>query len=400
MFIDHVQLTISLKKMLDLKLTIAVKIVLLLSYSKIVYVDAKICSGSTTPSFVQLNYQINGTVISSQAVADVFACENLCSSNTNCIAINFNSGQCDLIATSTTLYTSPGGTIANQACIDPTNACTGAYQFDQFSHMVLVGYAAQVITTNTIDECYSACLNALVTYSINCTSGMWFSSGDCILNSVSRFDQPSEFTDDPDEEVYYFDELCTCTLCYTPVRFYINFYYNSYYDFCYNYYNNTFYNYDFDTNFYYNSYYNFCNNYYNNTFYNYDFDTNFYYNSYYDFCYNYYNNTFYNYDFDTNFYYNSYYDFCYNYYNTFYNYNFLVDYDNKYHNFTHYYYVDYNYNAYDDFSNYYNYTSIHYNNFNFHINYDININKSAHYDIYNTNDNINYIDYHNDNFNY
>ena len=45
-------------------------------------VNATICSGSTTPSFVQLNYQINVAVISSQAVTDVFACENLCSSNT------------------------------------------------------------------------------------------------------------------------------------------------------------------------------------------------------------------------------------------------------------------------------------------------------------------------------
>uniref|UniRef100_A0A914DZQ4 Apple domain-containing protein n=1 Tax=Acrobeloides nanus TaxID=290746 RepID=A0A914DZQ4_9BILA len=123
-------------------------------------------------------------------------------------AIDFNNGICNLVASSTLPYASQG-TVSNQACVDPANACTGTYQFNQYQNYALIGYARQAITTTTIDQCYSECLNAVTLYGFNCTSGMWFDPTDCILNYDNQFTQASSFAYDPTNGDYYFDKICT-----------------------------------------------------------------------------------------------------------------------------------------------------------------------------------------------
>ncbi len=100
---------------------------------------------------------------------------------------------------------------------DETIRCFAIYR-----GRILTGYADEVISEVTLDQCEQACLGSQTQFSIACNSFMYFDDErTCILNEVTKDANPSLFTRDQDAD--YYEKLATCpdsrreSLLYCPV---------------------------------------------------------------------------------------------------------------------------------------------------------------------------------------
>ncbi|KAF7633918.1 hypothetical protein Mgra_00006655 [Meloidogyne graminicola] len=144
----------------------------------------------------------------------------------NCVAVRFSSEkQCQLLGKSTKdsssiLLQDIGWTqakLATKSCVKSKKICSSPFNFDVHEQKILVGFAREVVAAETVQQCLTACLDAVDTFGFECESVMYYPlDAECILNTEDRLDRPDLFVDEKEDNVIYLDNNCAGSQCYAP----------------------------------------------------------------------------------------------------------------------------------------------------------------------------------------
>ncbi|VDK88808.1 unnamed protein product [Litomosoides sigmodontis] len=107
--------------------------------------------------------------------------------------------------------------LLSKNCAKSGRICSSPFQFDVYEQKILVGFAREVISADSLSLCLAACLNAFDSFGFECESVMYYPvDSECILNTEDRLDRPDLFVDELDDNVIYLDNNCAGSQCYAP----------------------------------------------------------------------------------------------------------------------------------------------------------------------------------------
>nr|CAD2172337.1 unnamed protein product [Meloidogyne enterolobii] len=153
-------------------------------------------------------------------------CAELCSAANNCVAVKFSiEKQCQLLGKTTTTTTTLSlqdinltqARLATKSCVKSKKICSSPFHFDVHEQKILVGFAREVVSAESIHQCLTACLDAVDTFGFECESVMYYPlDAECILNTEDRLDRPDLFVDEKEDTVIYLDNNCAGSQCHAP----------------------------------------------------------------------------------------------------------------------------------------------------------------------------------------
>ncbi|KAL3125932.1 hypothetical protein niasHT_009461 [Heterodera trifolii] len=157
-------------------------------------------------------------------------CTELCSVANDCVGVRYTQlaagggGQCQLVgpkSASEGVLAEFGDEMATRTvtknCVKSERICSSPFHFDVHEQKILVGFAREVVSADSVHRCLSACLNAFDTFGFECESVMYYPvDAECILNTEDRLDRPDLFVDEHEDTVIYLDNNCAGSQCYAP----------------------------------------------------------------------------------------------------------------------------------------------------------------------------------------
>ncbi|MCP9260868.1 PAN domain protein [Dirofilaria immitis] len=99
--------------------------------------------------------------------------------------------------------------LLSKNCVKSARICSSPFQFDAHEQKILVGFAREVVSAESLSLCLASCLNAFDSFGFECESVMYYPiDSECILNTEDRLDRPDLFVDELDDNVIYLDNNC------------------------------------------------------------------------------------------------------------------------------------------------------------------------------------------------
>uniref|UniRef100_A0A5S6QAT7 ZP domain-containing protein n=1 Tax=Trichuris muris TaxID=70415 RepID=A0A5S6QAT7_TRIMR len=113
-----------------------------------------------------------------------------------------------------TLRDSSGPAFYQKGCVKSNQVCSSPFVYEIISQKILVGYAKQVVSSASVQECWKSCLESVQSFGFQCQSAMFYPDDkDCILNTETKYQRPDLFIDETKDAVIYFDSNCAGASC-------------------------------------------------------------------------------------------------------------------------------------------------------------------------------------------
>uniref|UniRef100_A0AAF5Q1K6 PAN domain-containing protein n=1 Tax=Wuchereria bancrofti TaxID=6293 RepID=A0AAF5Q1K6_WUCBA len=176
------------------------------------------CSNGESPVFLLQHNATAGKVLKRASTAHLVDCTDLCSANDECLAITYEDKECRMLSSiGEPAEYSNDYVLLSKNCAKSARICSSPFQFDVHKQKILVGFAREVVSADSLSLCLSACLNAFDSFGFECESVMYYPvDSECILNTEDRLDRPDLFVDELDDNVIYLDNNCAGSQCYAP----------------------------------------------------------------------------------------------------------------------------------------------------------------------------------------
>ncbi|OZC08932.1 hypothetical protein X798_04019 [Onchocerca flexuosa] len=176
------------------------------------------CSNGESPVFLLRHNATAGEVLKKDSVENLVDCTDLCSANDECLGIAFQDKVCSLLSSiNEPAEQSDDYILLSKNCAKSARICSSPFQFDAHEQKILVGFAREVVSADSLSLCLAACLNAFDSFGFECESVMYYPvDSECILNTEDRLDRPDLFMDELEDNVIYLDNNCAGSQCYAP----------------------------------------------------------------------------------------------------------------------------------------------------------------------------------------
>uniref|UniRef100_A0A9J2P8T1 ZP domain-containing protein n=1 Tax=Ascaris lumbricoides TaxID=6252 RepID=A0A9J2P8T1_ASCLU len=174
------------------------------------------CSDGESPIFLLQHNATTGDVIKRVSAASLIECADRCAANEACLGVVYLGNRCKLLS-SIGEGDEPEEPLLSKICVKSARICSSPFQFDVHEQKILVGFAREVVSADSLSVCLAACLNSFDTFGFECESVMYYPiDSECILNTEDRLDRPDLFVDELDDHVIYLDNNCAGCMLITP----------------------------------------------------------------------------------------------------------------------------------------------------------------------------------------
>uniref|UniRef100_A0A158Q7Z5 PAN domain protein n=1 Tax=Elaeophora elaphi TaxID=1147741 RepID=A0A158Q7Z5_9BILA len=178
------------------------------------------CSSGESPVFLLQHNATAGKILKRASTANLVDCADLCSANNECLGIAYQDKdkECRMLSNiGEPAERSDDYVLLSKNCAKSARICSSPFQFDVHEQKILVGFAREVVSADSLSLCLAACLNAFDSFGFECESVMYYPiDSECILNTEDRLDRPDLFVDELDDNVIYLDNNCAGSQCYAP----------------------------------------------------------------------------------------------------------------------------------------------------------------------------------------
>ncbi|KAM3721511.1 Uncharacterized protein ACO02O_09298 [Dirofilaria immitis] len=176
------------------------------------------CSNGELPIFLLQHNATTGKVLKTASTPNLVDCTDLCSANDECSGITYQDKICKMLSNiGESAKHSEDFILLSKNCVKSARICSSPFQFDAHEQKILVGFAREVVSAESLSLCLASCLNAFDSFGFECESVMYYPiDSECILNTEDRLDRPDLFVDELDDNVIYLDNNCAGSQCYAP----------------------------------------------------------------------------------------------------------------------------------------------------------------------------------------
>ncbi|KAK0425130.1 hypothetical protein QR680_009048 [Steinernema hermaphroditum] len=176
------------------------------------------CDAESTPVFLLQHNSTSGSTLRTVHVPHLGECSEHCSKASDCVGVDFAGQECRVLGASDSAFAASDESMTlTKTCVKSERVCSSAFHFDAYEQKILVGFAREVVSADSIEVCLAACLNAFDTHGFECESVMYYPvDRECILNTEDRLDRPDLFIDEHQDQVIYLDNNCAGSQCYAP----------------------------------------------------------------------------------------------------------------------------------------------------------------------------------------
>ncbi|CDW56151.1 PAN 1 and Zona pellucida domain containing protei n [Trichuris trichiura] len=185
------------------------------------------CSSDETPIFIlhQGKSLSESSSAKTQSGKTIEECSYMCKTNKDesggdisCAGYEYDpqAKMCRLVGDVNleSLRDSSGPAFYQKGCVKSNQACSSPFAFELISQKILVGYAKQIVSSASMQECWKSCLESVQSFGFPCQSAMFYPDDkDCILNTETKYQRPDLFVEENKDSVVYFDSNCAGASC-------------------------------------------------------------------------------------------------------------------------------------------------------------------------------------------